>query len=157
MLHCFSERRAFPASPGLHERGAGSRIRLGLSSALWHATPRAKLHALKLRPQFTEIMRGILCLQLMVFHYSIEPYRITSRVSRIARSSDPKKDGAASCHRTNVAERFQTADAALLALRCWHTQAKIISHQALARRKILRRHWTTNSTETRRIVSCLTH
>jgi hypothetical protein len=56
---------------GLHERGAGSRIRLGLSSALWHATPRAKLHALKLRPQFTEIMRGILCLQLMVFHYSI--------------------------------------------------------------------------------------
>jgi hypothetical protein len=33
--------------PGLHERGAGSRIRLGLLSALWHATPRAKLQAFK--------------------------------------------------------------------------------------------------------------
>jgi len=44
-----------------------------------------------------------------------------------------KEGWAASCHRTDVAERFQTADAALLALRCWHTQAKIISHQALAK------------------------
>jgi hypothetical protein len=33
--------------PGLHERGAGSRIRLGLLSALWHATPRAKPRAFK--------------------------------------------------------------------------------------------------------------
>jgi hypothetical protein len=36
--------------PGLHERGAGSRIRLGLSSALWYATPRPKLRALKSKP-----------------------------------------------------------------------------------------------------------
>src|SRR5260370_17022035 len=35
---------------GLHERGAGSRIRLGLLSALWHATPRAKLQAFKFTP-----------------------------------------------------------------------------------------------------------
>jgi hypothetical protein len=31
----------------LHERGAGSRIRLGLLSALWHATPRVKLQTFK--------------------------------------------------------------------------------------------------------------
>jgi len=31
--------------PALHERGAGSRIRLGLSSALWYATPHAKRQA----------------------------------------------------------------------------------------------------------------
>jgi len=43
----------------LHERGAGSRIRLRLS-ALWYATPGPKLRALKfLRLQFAEIMIGI--------------------------------------------------------------------------------------------------
>src|SRR5258707_11970769 len=36
--------------PGLHERGAGSRIRLGLLSALWHATPPAKPRAFKFTP-----------------------------------------------------------------------------------------------------------
>src|SRR5258707_11749796 len=35
-----------------------------------------------LRPQFAEIMPGILWLQRMVFHYSIESCRITSRDSK---------------------------------------------------------------------------
>jgi hypothetical protein len=36
--------------PGLHERGAGSRIRLGLLSALWYATPRVKPRRFKFTP-----------------------------------------------------------------------------------------------------------
>src|SRR3981081_2016106 len=35
-----------------------------------------------LRPQFAEIMPGMLWLQRTVFHYSIEPCRITSRDSK---------------------------------------------------------------------------
>ena len=63
----------------LHQRGAGSRIRLSLS-VLRYATPGPKLRALKFFvPSICGNNDRNLSLQWTIFHYSTEPYRISSR------------------------------------------------------------------------------